>query len=69
MAAELTIDWTRCEARGVCLELLPGLLHPDDWGYPMAWQAGPVVVEASALRDAEAAVRECPRMALRLGPR
>ena len=66
MAAELTIDWTRCEARGVCLELLPRMLQPDDWGYPMGRRAGRLIVEASALRDADTAVRECPRMALRL---
>lgn len=64
--AELRIDWTRCEARGVCLELLPGLLQPDDWGYPMARHSGRLLVTASALPDAAAAVRECPRMALRL---
>jgi ferredoxin len=67
VATELRIDWTRCEARGVCLELLPGLLQPDDWGYPMTRDPGRLLVPASALPDAAAAVRECPRMALRLG--
>lgn len=66
MAAELSIDWTRCGARGVCLDLLPGLLRPDDWGYPVGRQPGRLIVPPSALADAEAAVRECPRMALRL---
>jgi len=66
VAAELTIDWTRCEARGVCLDLLPGLLRPDDWGYPMAREPGRIVVTATDLPDADVAVRECPRMALRL---
>jgi ferredoxin len=66
VAARLTIDWTRCEARGVCLELLPGMLRPDDWGYPMARDQGALTVRAQALADAETAVRECPRMALRL---
>ncbi|MCW2688636.1 MAG: ferredoxin [Mycobacterium sp.] len=27
-------DWTRCDARGLCVELLPGLLSRDDWAYP-----------------------------------
>lgn len=67
MAAELTIDWTRCEARGVCLDLLPDLLRPDDWGYPMPHRAGSaLVVRPRSIDDAETAVRECPRLALRL---
>jgi ferredoxin len=66
VAAELTVDWTRCQARGVCLELLPGLLRPDDWGYPMGRRPGRLLVGAAALPDARAAVRECPRLALRL---
>lgn len=64
---ELIIDWTRCEARGVCLDLLPGLLEPDDWGYPKPRQPGSrVVVGPHMLADARAAVRECPRMALQM---
>lgn len=69
MAAELSIDWTRCEARGVCLELLPDLLQPDDWGYPMSRGTEPrVAVRRALLADAQTAVRECPRLALRLTP-
>jgi ferredoxin len=69
LAAELRIDWTRCEARGVCLELLPDLLQPDDWGYPMTRGSGSKVpVRRAFLADAETAVRECPRLALRLTP-
>lgn len=66
MAVELTVDWTRCEARGVCLDLLPGLLRPDDWGYPIGRHPGRLLVKAAALPEANDAVRECPRMALRL---
>lgn len=64
--AQLSIDWTRCEARGICLDLLPDLLRPDDWGYPMARRHGTLHVRPRALPDAEDAVRECPRLALRL---
>ena len=32
----LHIDWTRCDARGLCTELLPELLTRDDWGYPLS---------------------------------
>jgi ferredoxin len=63
----LHVDWTLCDARGACLELLPELLEPDDWGYPQGrgGEAAPVV-PASSRRDVLDAVRECPRMALRL---
>jgi ferredoxin len=66
VSARLRVDWTLCEGRGLCLELLPELVRADDWGYPMP--TGDVDLEVPpALRDhAEAAVRECPRLALRL---
>jgi ferredoxin len=66
VSARLRVDWTLCEGRGLCLELLPELVRADDWGYPMP--TGDVDLEVpQALRDhAEAAVRECPRLALRL---
>jgi ferredoxin len=65
--ARLHVDWTACEARGACLELLPHLLAPDDWGYPRA-QTGGSLIELAArdIPDAEEAVRLCPRMALTL---
>ena len=34
--SRLHIDWTRCDGRGLCTELLPGVLGRDDWGYPLA---------------------------------
>jgi ferredoxin len=30
----LNIDWTACEGRGLCVDLLPELLESDPWGYP-----------------------------------
>jgi ferredoxin len=67
MTTKLLIDWTRCEARGLCIELLPEVLVPDDWGYPMAaHHGGSLEVPAGARRYAEEAVKECPRLALRL---
>ena len=35
----LHIDWTACDGRGLCSELLPEILTEDDWGYPLARQA------------------------------
>ena len=63
----LHIDWTACDGRGLCAELLPELLGEDDWGYPVARDgsaepAVPVALEESARR----AVDRCPALALRL---
>nr|BFF16389.1 hypothetical protein GCM10025699_76920 [Microbacterium flavescens] len=30
----LHIDWTRCDGRGLCTELLAEVLVRDEWGYP-----------------------------------
>lgn len=63
--ARLHIDWTRCDGRGLCTELLPGVLRRDSWGYPLARDgAREPAIPAAALRDARAAVGRCPRLAL-----
>lgn len=63
----LHIDWTRCAGRGLCAELLPDLLARDDWGYPLARDGSrePAVPNAAA-KYAVAAVKRCPRLALRM---
>ena len=70
----LHIDWTRCDGRGFCIELLPGLLARDDWGYPVAAGVEPgrrsdVPVAAPLHAAAADAVALCPRLALRLTTR
>ncbi|MGY4860124.1 ferredoxin [Cryobacterium sp. AP23] len=63
----LHIDWTACDGRGLCTELLPELLHRDDWGYPLAPGHGSDVPVPGAHRAAAAdAVALCPRLALTL---
>ncbi|WP_184439786.1 ferredoxin [Mycobacterium sp. AZCC_0083] len=63
----LHIDWTRCDGRGLCTELLPRLLHRDDWGYPIARDGSrEPAVPPSALPQAHNAVDRCPRLALSL---
>jgi ferredoxin len=65
MGSRLHIDWTACQGRGLCAELLPELLAVDEWGYPLAGTREPAVpeeLEGAARR----AVRDCPRMALRM---
>jgi ferredoxin len=67
------IDWTRCDGRGLCVELLPDLLVRDKWGYPLAAKGAPaarsdVVVPASRMEAALDAVDLCPVLALKLMP-
>jgi ferredoxin len=70
MSTHLDIDWTRCQGRGLCVELLPELLVEDDWGYPEARDHDQSLPVPRALqRYAEEAVRDCPRLALRLTER
>jgi ferredoxin len=58
----LRVDWPVCQARGLCHELLPEIVELDEWGYPLI--SGEVTDDL--LADAKAAVRACPRLALRL---
>ena len=57
------IDPIKCEAHGLCAELLPERITLDEWGYPLIDQT-PV---PAALEDlARRAVSACPTLALRL---
>ncbi|PXA70948.1 ferredoxin [Cryobacterium arcticum] len=63
----LHIDWTACDGRGLCTELLPDLLRRDEWGYPIALGYGSDVPVPLALHAAASdAVALCPRLALTL---
>ena len=63
----LHIDWTRCDGRGLCTELLPQLLTRDDWGYPLSVaRSREPEVPAELAKFAKAAVKRCPRLALSL---
>ncbi|WP_237280245.1 ferredoxin [Subtercola vilae] len=67
----LHIDWTLCDGRGLCTELLPELLGRDEWGYPLALnrpvsERSNVPVQRSLLPAARDAIALCPRQALRL---
>ena len=67
MSERLDVDWTRCTARGLCIELLPELLSADDWGYPRSRTDRPTPTVPPRLAGyAAQAVAECPRQALRL---
>lgn len=58
----LRVDWPACEARGLCYELLPEVIHLDEWGYPIVRREIP----PEYLDAARMAVRSCPKLALRL---
>jgi len=60
--ADLRVDWTRCEGRALCHELLPELIDLDPWGYPIV----KAPVTAPVRSSAREAVRDCPVLALRL---
>lgn len=62
MTRQLRVDWPSCTARGLCHELLPEVVELDEWGYPVVTGAVPDAL----LADARAAVRACPRIALRI---
>lgn len=66
----LHIDWARCDGRGLCTELLPGVLGRDDWGYPLARDGSrEPVIPRGDLAEARMAVKRCPRLALSLTSR
>lgn len=60
--SRLRVDWPACRAHGLCHELLPEIVRLDEWGYPIV--TGEVDDEHRS--DAKAAVKACPRLALRL---
>jgi ferredoxin len=65
----LHVDWTRCDGRGLCAELLPELLERDDWGYPRTRDGSRAITVPRGLREHAAdAVAACPVLALRLSP-
>ena len=59
----LRVDPIRCDAHGLCAELLPELVEMDEWGYPIV-SGEPV--PRSLQQHARRAVAACPTLALRL---
>ena len=59
----LRVDPIACDGRGLCAEMLPELITPDDWGFPIIRDDA---VPAHLLGDARATIRACPKLALRL---
>jgi ferredoxin len=59
----LRVDPIACDGHGLCAELLPEWIRLDDWGFPIV---DPRPLPAGLGPDARRAVRECPKLALRL---
>ena len=64
MGPTLAVDWTACDGRVLCAELLPELIKRDEWGFPLISDG---LVPAHLLEFAERAVEVCPTLALKLG--
>lgn len=64
----LRVDPIACAGRRLCAELLPELITLDDWGFPVVTDRE---VPPHLAADAQATVKACPLLALRLdrGPR
>lgn len=63
MAETLRVNPIACKANGACAELLPEMITPDEWGYPII---DPRPIPPSLVRDARAAASACPVLALKL---
>ena len=61
--ARLRVDPIACDTRGLCAEVLPELITLDDWGFPIIRDQD---IPPGLRREAEEAVRLCPKLALRL---
>lgn len=65
----LHIDWTSCDGRGLCTELLERRLSRDPWGYPLAPKGGnDLELAPREMEAAREAVALCPRLALSIRP-
>jgi ferredoxin len=63
MSQRIVVDTIKCEAHGLCAELLPERITLDEWGYPLI-DGRPIPASLVAL--ARRTVRACPTLALRL---
>lgn len=61
--SSVAIDWTRCQAHGLCVEVWPEVISRDDWGYPMFRRR---LIKDGELVSARRAVALCPALALRI---
>ncbi|GII53344.1 oxidoreductase [Planotetraspora thailandica] len=58
----LAVDWSRCEAHGLCAHLAPDLIKLDKHGFPVVAEGG---VPPWLAGQARKAIEMCPALALR----
>jgi ferredoxin len=63
MSEVLRVNPIACDGHGLCAELLPELIHLDEWGYPIIDGRN---VPKELLSHARRAVDVCPTLALAL---
>jgi ferredoxin len=63
LGPDIRVDPLACHAHGLCAELLPELVHLDEWGYPILADA---TVPPQLRAQAKQAATACPTLALRL---
>lgn len=61
----LRVNIVACAGVGICAHLAPDLVTVDYWGFPILH---PAPLDRGTRRQAEAAVRACPRRALFIAP-
>lgn len=57
----LRVDIVACDGVGICAHLAPDLVRVDSWGFPIPANRS---LSTGQQRQAQAAVRACPRRAL-----
>ncbi|WP_431683055.1 NADH-ubiquinone oxidoreductase-F iron-sulfur binding region domain-containing protein [Kitasatospora sp. KL5] len=62
-AGSIVVDWTLCEAHGLCTSVLPEVISLEADGFPAA---GVMPVPPQLLQQAARAVDRCPALALRI---
>ena len=64
---QLHVDPTLCQAHGFCAELLPVLIHLDEWGYHVLRVCGlRTDIAIDLIGEAKRAVIGCPVGAFKL---
>jgi ferredoxin len=63
MPETLRVNPINCSGHGVCAELLPELIHLDEWGYPIIDQHP---VSPALDPQVRRTVAACPALALKL---
>jgi ferredoxin len=57
----LRVDIVACDGVGICAHLAPDVIRVDTWGFPIPANDSLTTGES---RQAQAAIRACPRRAL-----